>query len=81
LVSCRYFTTNLIEAGSGETIRFSDSNDSFSIYICLEGKAHLTDTGGGATEIRQGETVLFPAENPAKEMRFEETGKILKTFM
>lgn len=81
LVSCRYFTTQLIEAHPGETLHFSDLNDSFSIYICMEGKAHLTDAGGGLTEIRQGETVLFPAENPAKEIQFEEKSKILKTFI
>jgi len=81
LVSCRYFTTLLIEADSGEIIRFADSNDSFSIYICMEGKACLTDTGGGLTEIRQGETVLFSAENPAREIRFEEKSKILKTYI
>ncbi|MDR1610876.1 MAG: class I mannose-6-phosphate isomerase, partial [Candidatus Symbiothrix sp.] len=80
LVSCPYFTTRLIEANPDKTIRFTDSNDSFSIYICMEGKAYLTDNSGGLTEIRQGETVLFPAENPAKEIRFEEKSKILKTY-
>jgi len=79
LISCRYFTTSLMEAVSGEIIPFDDSNDSFSIYICMEGRAHFTDTVGGLTEIRQGETVLFPAENPAREIRFNEKSKILKT--
>jgi mannose-6-phosphate isomerase len=81
LVSCRYFTTSLIEADSGEVMPIADSSDSFSIYICMEGKASLTDSGGGLTEIRQGETVLFPAENPAKEIRVEEKSKILKTYI
>jgi mannose-6-phosphate isomerase len=81
LVSCRYFTTELIEANAGETLRFADSKDSFSIYIGMEGKAYLTDHRDGLTEIKQGETVLFPAENPAKEIRFEEKSKILKTFI
>jgi mannose-6-phosphate isomerase len=81
LVSCRYFTTKLIEADSGETLKFTDSNDSFSIYICMEGKACLSDNNGGLTEIRQGETVLFPAENPAQEISFEGKGKVLKTYV
>jgi mannose-6-phosphate isomerase len=81
LVSCLYFTTLLIEANSGEIIRFADSDDSFTIYICMEGKACLKDNGGGLTEIRQGETLLFPAENPATEIRFEEKSKILKTYL
>jgi len=81
LVSCRYFTTSLIEANQNEIIRFAGSNDSFSIYICMEGKACLTDTCGGLTEIRQGETILFPAENPASEIRFEEKSRILKTYV
>jgi mannose-6-phosphate isomerase len=81
LVSCRYFTTKLIEANPFKTVHFADSNDSFSIYICMKGKAHLTDNNSSLTEIRQGETVLFPAENPAKEIWFEEKSKILKTFI
>jgi mannose-6-phosphate isomerase len=79
LVSCRHFTTRLIEAAQGEIIRIFDSNDSFSIYICVEGKALLTDSANGLTEIRQGETILFPSENPVTKIQFEETGKILKT--
>ena len=81
LISCRYFTTSLMEANSGEIFRFAGSNDSLSIYICMEGKACLMDTDGGLTEIRQGETILFPAENPASEIRFEEKSKILKTYI
>jgi mannose-6-phosphate isomerase len=81
LVSCNYFTTRAIEANQGETIRFTDANDLFSIYICMEGKACLRDKSGNLTEIRQGETILFPAENPATEIKFEENGKILKTFI
>lgn len=79
LISCRYFTTRLIEADPEKTIRPPVSTDSFSIYICMEGKACLTDKGGGRTELRQGETALFPAENPAKEIWFEEKSKILVT--
>jgi mannose-6-phosphate isomerase len=79
LISCPYFTTCLIESDRDETIRFTDSNDSFSIYICMEGKARLTDKGGNLTDIRQGETVLFPAENPAKEIRLIGKSKILET--
>lgn len=79
LISCPYFTAGLIESDRDTTVRVIDSNDSFSIYICMEGSARLTDNGGGRTEIRQGETILFPAENPAKEIRMKGKSRILKT--
>ncbi|MDR0733954.1 MAG: class I mannose-6-phosphate isomerase [Dysgonamonadaceae bacterium] len=78
LVSCPYFTTYLIESEQDAAIRFNDSNGSFSIYICMEGKARLTDNNESQTEIRQGETALFPAENPATEIRLAGKSKILQ---
>ena len=79
LVACPYFTTRLIETDRDATVRLTGSNGSFSIYICMEGKARFADSSDRQTEIRQGETLLFPAENPAKEIRLERKSKILET--
>ena len=80
LVSCPYFTTNLIQGKAGEMIQ-SANPDSFSILICLGGNVLLTDNKGYPTEIRQGETVLIPAENQFFNLLFKESGKLLYTYI
>ena len=58
LVSCPYFTTNVIELKG--TISKENRYDSFIIYMCAEGNATL-DVYGHLTELSMGETVLIPA--------------------
>ena len=59
LVSCKYFTTNLLEIT--QTIE-KDYNklDSFVIYICLEGQL-VIETESGSETVQKGETILIPA--------------------
>jgi mannose-6-phosphate isomerase len=80
LISCQYFTTNLIEGKKGDTVQIPN-RDSFSIYICLEGNVRLTDDNGYSLEINQGETALIPAENKLITLTFEEYGKLLETYV
>ena len=80
LVSCPYFTTNLIEGKKGDTVQTAHP-DSFSIYIGLEGRLQITDCNGCSVEIRQGETVLLPAENRLTSLNFTEKGKLLETYI
>ncbi|MDC1540314.1 class I mannose-6-phosphate isomerase, partial [Flavobacteriaceae bacterium] len=58
LVSCPYFTTNVLEVT--EPISKQNTHDSFMIYMCVEGKANL-EVDGTVTEFSMGETVLIPA--------------------
>ena len=58
LVICPYFTTNVLEVT--ETISKQNTQDSFVIYMCVEGKANL-EVDGIVTEFSMGETVLIPA--------------------
>jgi mannose-6-phosphate isomerase len=58
LVSCPYFTTNVLEVT--ETISKQNTQDSFVIYMCVEGKANLV-VDGIVTEFSMGDTVLIPA--------------------
>jgi mannose-6-phosphate isomerase len=60
LVSCPYFTTNLID-GNQRIVRDFSTIDSFVIYICMEGKLSLADVNGYAIDVQQGESVLVPA--------------------
>jgi len=80
LVSCPYFTTNLIEGEKHDVIQTAHT-DSFSIYIGLEGNTQLTDANGYSLEIRQGETILLPAENRAATLTFKGKGKLLETYV
>jgi len=80
LVSCPYFTTNLIEGKKSDVIQTAHP-DSFSIYIGLEGDTQLTDTNGYSIELRQGETVLLPAENHLTTLAFKEKGKLLEVYI
>jgi len=80
LVSCPYFTTNLIEGKKDDSIQTSHP-DSFSIYICLEGNVKLTDENNYSIEMQQGETALVPAENKSTTLSFGESGKLLETYI
>lgn len=79
LESCQYFTTNLLELDKPLTQDLS-CKDSFIIYICIEGKASITDNKGYNVDLQQGETILVPAANssqiiiaPSPKVRLLET--------
>ena len=58
LVSCPYFTTNVLEVNA--PIQKENNHDSFMIYMCVEGAASL-EVDGAVTEFSMGETILVPA--------------------
>jgi mannose-6-phosphate isomerase len=58
LVSCPYFTTNIIEVQNTRSIK--NTHDSFVIYMCVEGSGSL-EFEGDSIEFSKGETVLVPA--------------------
>ena len=58
LVSCPYFTTNVLEVNA--PLQKENNHDSFMIYMCVEGSASL-EVDGAVTEFSLGETVLVPA--------------------
>ena len=58
LVSCPYFTTNVIEVKTSLLVK--NNHDSFMIYMCVEGSAVII-IEGYQTEFSMGETVLIPA--------------------
>ena len=80
MVHCHYFTTNLIEAKEGKTIT-QTHDDTFAIYICLEGHAVLTDNNGYSIDLKQGETVLVPAEIQKITLQLQQDSKLLETYI
>ena len=59
LVSCDYFTTNLIQFDTA-LIRNYGQLDSFIAYMCLEG-SFFVEANNEKTVINKGDTVLIPA--------------------
>jgi mannose-6-phosphate isomerase len=59
LLSCQYFTTNLLRLNSPIERDYS-KYDSFIIYICTDGQAEI-EYNSEKTIIKKGETVLIPA--------------------
>lgn len=59
LVSCEYFTTNLLEINQPIEKDYNKL-DSFVIYMCLDGEASI-ETESGNESVVKGETILIPA--------------------
>lgn len=59
IVSCPYFTTNVLPISDSINVDHSDK-DSFVIYMCVDGEASFTYENETET-IKMGETILVPA--------------------
>jgi len=79
LVSCQYFTTNLLSFDMPVVKDYSDKK-SFVIYICFEGEATL-ETPNGNSEIKMGDSFLIPYS--VKNVSLNPVGltKILEVFI
>lgn len=82
LVTCPYFTTNLIEMGQQISISRSYVDlDSFFIYICIGGQCTIKDDKGNIETIHQGESMLIPADTGSVTITSDESSKLLETFV
>ena len=73
LVSCDYFTTSLLKLTKPYDMSLKEL-DSFVILICTAGNGTVTDSKGNNIEIRQGESVLIPAD--VDGLKFEVNDKL-----
>lgn len=80
LVSCRYFTTSLLEMDKPYEKDLS-ALDSFLIVICTAGHGEIEDGEGHREGIRQGETVLIPASATSLKFFPEGNLKVLTSFV
>ncbi len=74
LESCPYFTTNLLELDKPFVQECAD-RDSFVILICMDGACSIKDGRYNLVSLKQGETLLIPAEN-AKRITITPKGKV-----
>jgi mannose-6-phosphate isomerase len=79
LASCEFFNTNLIHINSPVNKDYF-FNDSFVVYICIEGE-FLIRWEGESEKVIKGETVLLPAS--IKEVTLDPVGeaKFLEVFI
>lgn len=79
IVSCEYFTTNLLEIDRAFE-RDINTLDSFVIYMCLEGTLEIQYQSGSET-LSKGETVLIPAELENYLLKPEKKVKLLEVYV
>ena len=80
LVTCPYFTANLLDIDTKITRDYADL-DSFVIYICLAGDCIITDCKDNAVALRQGESMLIPANTTAIFILPNKKTKLLETYI
>ena len=66
VASCKYFTTNYLPV-KGDINKDYSNLDSFVIYMCVGGNGTIS-VNGNSENIKQGETILIPAENKQVEI-------------
>ena len=80
LVSCKYFTTNLLELNQSIDKDYNNI-DSFVIFICLEGSLQI-GTESGNELMKKGETVLIPASIENVQLKPQSaTVKLLEVYI
>ncbi len=60
LVSCEYFTTNIVQFNE-QMNRYYGKVDSFVVYMCMEGEFEIV-SDDMRVQVVKGETVMIPAE-------------------
>lgn len=79
LVSCEYFTTNIIRFNE-QFNRFYGKVDSFVVYMCMEGSFDIL-CKDSKTPVTKGETVLIPACVHEVELRPKEEVTLLEVYV
>src|SRR6202012_873493 len=79
LVSCPYFTTNLLDFTHGTTKDYS-ALDSFVIYVCVEGSYELK-YNGESYPVKMGECLLLPNTVDKVELSTDKGFKILESYI
>lgn len=80
LVSCDYFTTSLLKLTEQYEMQLANL-DSFVILICTAGNGTITDNKGNSTEIRQGESILIPADVEGLKIEVNEKLELLTSWI
>ena len=80
IVSCNYFTTNMLVVDGIVNVNNSDK-DSFVIYMCVEGEVLIKFGGSMEEKLVKGETVLIPASLKQYQLKSIENSELLEVFI
>jgi mannose-6-phosphate isomerase len=80
IVTCPYFTTNLISLNNPLSKNI-DELDCFLIYMCLEGKCQIKYHQKETIELTKGESILIPASLDEYEIIPENNVKLLEVYI
>ncbi len=81
MVSCPYFTTNILPISKETTLDVNHADkDSFVIYMCVKGKVTL-QYGNESKTIAMGETLLVPACIKEFEIMANATSELLEVYV
>jgi len=79
LVTCPYFTTNVLDFTHGTEKDYSNL-DSFVIYICIAG-AYTLVCDGASYEVKMGECILLPKTINHVELKTTTGFKVVESFI
>ena len=79
LVTCPYFTTNVMDFTHGTTKDYSNL-DSFVIHVCVAG-AYTLICNGESYEVKMGECILLPKVIDHVELKTTTGFKILESYI
>lgn len=79
LVTCPYFTTNLLDFDKGVSKDYSNL-DSFVIHVCVEG-AYSLKYNNQSYEVKMGECILLPKVVDHVELETTKGFKILESYI
>ena len=79
LVSCEYFTTNILDFTKNEIKDYTDL-DSFVIHVCLEG-SYVLKSENEEILVKMGDCILLPATTTQIELATNTGFKILESYI
>lgn len=79
LVSCEYFTTNILDFTKNEIKDYTDL-DSFVIHVCLEG-SYVLKSENEELLVKMGDCILLPATTTQIELATNTGFKILESYI
>ena len=80
IVSCPYFTTNILQVDGKVTINHTDK-DSFVIYMCVSGNVVFEYNNTQKMSLTNGETILIPNSLKKVKITASDTAELLEVYI
>lgn len=80
LETCQYFTTDLLQLNKPVSRNYAKI-DSFIVYICMGGSCVINDDKGNELSVKQGESILIPADTQSVKIVPQGEVLLLETYV